>query len=436
MLVVSDITISGNEITKEQVMLRELTFAQGDTVATELLEPLLQENQKRLSNLRLFHEVSYTYTCEEGRLQVAYQVQERFYLYPIPIFDFADRNFNAWLEKKDWSRIDYGVSLLCRNFRGRNEEVRLRVQRGFNKRLELGYRIPYLWRKHNLGADFSVSDYRSRTISYANHNNKQRFFEQEEGIPIKRTAFSAAVIYRQDVQEQNGLRLTYATEEISDSVAFLNPEYYRKAGQERQYVRLELFRVLNQRNNFIYPTAGSYFEAGVSQTFFLQHSGSPFTTARAKYVQYVPLTAKLSYMAGAEGQLRLAGKYAFADNVAMGYRSYVRGYELYVVGGQHFGLFKQGLTQQLLDIKSIRLKFTDNPKFNSIPLQLYLNGFTDAGYVTDKAFDAGNPLTNRLLVGGGLGLHAVTFYDVVLRLEYTLNREGDRGFYFSGRFPF
>lgn len=435
-VVITGISLSGNETTKEQVMLRELTFAPGDTILAENLEPLLEENQRRLFNLRLFHHVNYTYTCSEGQVQVAYQVQERFYLYPIPIFDFADRNFNAWLEKKDWSRIDYGLNLIRRNFRGRNEEVRVRVQRGFNKRLELGYRIPYVWRKYNIGADFSVADYRSRTISYANLNNRQRFFEQESGMPIRRSSVSAALVHRQNVQRQAGLRLSYFNEHISDSVAFLNPEYYREAQQERQYTRLELYRVINRRNDFAYPTAGSYFEAIVAQTMFLQNSGSPFTTARAKYVQYVPLSDKYSYMVGAEGQLRLAGKHAFADNVALGFRSYVRGYELYVVGGQHYGLFKQGLTRQLVDIKSINLKFIHNPKFNSVPLAFYLNAFTDAGYVVDDVFEQGNPLTNRLLLGSGLGLHAVTFYDIVLRLEYTLNREGDTGLYFSARFPF
>ncbi len=435
-VVIADISLTGNEITKSQVMLRELTFSPGDTIRTEELELLLQENQKRLFNLRLFHHVNYTYTCADGQVQVTYEVQERFYLYPIPIFDFADRNFNAWLEKKDWSRIDYGINLTRRNFRGRNEEVRVRVQRGFNKRLELAYRIPYVWRKYNLGADFSVSDYRSRTISYTNLNNKQRFFEQQNGMPIKRAAVSAALVHRQDVQRQAGLRLSYYNEQISDSVTFLNPEYYRNEQQERQYLRVELYKVINLRNNFSYPTAGSYFEAGLAQTLFMASSGSPYTTARAKYVQYMPLSDKYTYMAGAEGQLRLAGKHAFADNIALGYRSYVRGYELYVVGGQHYGLFKQGLTRQLLDIKSIKLTFIDNPKFNSVPLALYLNAFTDAGYVVDEVFEQQNPLTNRLLLGSGLGLHAVTFYDIVLRLEYTLNREGDKGLYFSARFPF
>jgi len=435
-VVIADISLAGNETTRSRVMLRELTFAPGDSLSAEELEPLLQENQRRLLNLRLFHHVSYTYTCSEGQVRVAYQVQERFYLYPIPIFDFADRNFNAWLEKKDWSRIDYGLNLIRRNFRGRNEEVRVRVQRGFNKRLELGYRIPYVWRRHNLGADFAVSDYRSRTISYTNLNNKQRFFEQESNLPIQRTAVSAALVHRQNVQRQAGLRLAYFNEQVSDSVSFLNPEYYRASRTERQYMRAELYRVLNRRNDFAYPTGGSYFEAIIGQTMFLHHSGAPYTTARAKYVKYVPLSEKYTYMAGAEGQLRLAGTYAFADNVALGFRSYVRGYELYVVGGQHYGLFKQGFTRQLVDIKSIDLKFIDNPKFNSIPLALYLNAFADAGYVVDEVFEEGNPLTNRLLLGSGLGLHAVTFYDIVLRLEYTLNRERDRGLYFSVGFPF
>ena len=428
--------MAGNEITKRHVMLQELTFSPGDTVLTDELEQLLESNRKRLFNLRLFHHVNFSYTCDNGLVQVQYEVQERFYLYPVLIFDFADRNFNAWLEKKDWSRIDYGASLVRRNFRGRNEDVRVRVQRGFNKRLEFSYRMPYISRRYNLGAEVSVADYRSRTISYTTRNNRQYFYEQEEGLPIKRTALSAAMVHRQSVQRQEGLRLSYLHERISDSVVQLNPEYYRASADERQILRMELYKVVNLRNYFAYPLSGSYFDVGVAQSFFLNNSGSPFTTLRAKYVNYNKLSENYSYMVGAEGQLRLSEHYAFADNLALGFRSLVRGYELYVVGGQHFGVFKQGITRELLDIKSIRINFIRNPKFNNIPLSVYLNAFTDAGYVVDNVFQEHNPLTNRLLLGGGLGLHMVTFYDIVLRLEYSINREGGRGLYFSTGFPF
>jgi outer membrane protein assembly factor BamA len=440
-VVVDSITFSGNEVSKPKMLLFELNIAPGDTIETVVLEQRLEENRKRLFNLRLFHEVGYTYTCNQGRVAVQYAMQERWYLYPIPILDLADRNFNAWLERKDWSRVDYGMNLIRRNFRGRNEEVRVRLQRGFNKRLEFTYRVPYFSRRHKLGLDFGVADYRSRAIDFQTRNNRQRFFIQERGVPIQRTSFTTGLIHRQSVQRQEGLRLTYVQEAVSDTVLALNPGYYNFQEPEyqepgRQYMRVELFKVVNLRNSFIYPLTGSYFEAIAAHTIFMGGTGADITTLRAKYVDYRRLSGKYYYFVGGEAQTRLSKRYAYADNVALGFRSNVRGYELQVVGGQHFGLFKQGLTRELLQHDGLHLKFIKSPKFNKVPLALYANVFTDAGYAVDQVFEKGNPLTNRLLLGTGAGLHLVTFYDFVFRGEYTINREGARGFYVSGRFPF
>jgi outer membrane protein assembly factor BamA len=435
-VLIDSISFSGNEVSKSRMLLFELNISPGDTLRADQLDELLEENRKRLFNLRLFHEVGYTYTCHEGRVAVLYAMQERFYLYPIPILDLADRNFNAWLERRDWSRVDYGINLIRRNFRGRNEEVRMRVQQGFNKRLEFIYRVPYISRSHKLGMDFGIADYRSRAIDYQTLNNRQRFFVQDRGVPIQRTTLTTGLIHRQSVQRQEGLRVTYVQEGVADTVLALNPEYYNYNMQERQYMRLELSKVVNLRNSFIYPLTGSYFEAIAAQTFFLNDSGAPITTLRAKYVDYRNISGKYYYFVGGEAQARFSRRYAYADNVALGFRSLVRGYELQVVGGQHFGLFKQGLTRELFEHKGVHLKFIRSPKFNKVPLALYANAFTDAGYVVDDAFEKGNPLANRLLMGAGAGLHLVTFYDFVFRAEYTINREGSKGFYLSGRFPF
>ncbi len=435
-VVIKQVIFKGNETTKEFVLQRELTFVSGDTVATENLETLLDDNRKRLFNLRLFHFVNYSYTCADGLVEVTYQLQERVYLYPILIFDVADRNFNAWLEKKDMSRLDYGVLLVKRNFRGRNEDVRVRLQHGFNRRLELQYRVPYFAGSRNLGYEFNVSDYRSHTISYNIRNNKQYFYEQEEGMPIIRTGVGAAIVHRKSVQRQAAIRLGYYHEKTSDTIVALNREYFNTGKSIRNYIRLDLSRVINQRNVFAYPLSGSYFDAGIGHAFFLKNTGSGFTTARAKYVNYSALPRKFYYTVGAEAQARLGSDFAVTDNTALGYRSLVRGYELYVVGGQYYGLFKQGLSKELLNIEGIHLKFIRNPKLNMVPLALYLNAFTDAGYTIDNQYGDQNPLTNRLLFGGGVGLHVVTFYDIVLRAEYTANREGDRGLYLNVGYPF
>lgn len=417
-------------------MLRELTFLPGDSIATTNLDSLLEDNRKRLFNLRLFHDVTYTYTCSEGRVAVLYTMQERFYLYPIPIFDFADRNFSAWLERKDLSRLDYGVLLIQKNFRGRNEELRLRLQHGFNRRVEFIYRNPYLFPDQKLGADVGVSDYRSRTISYNILNHRQSLYEQEEGVPIHRASVFGSLYYRESVQKQSIFRLAYHFEKISGAVAELNPEYFGNGDTKRKSVRVDLIRAVNLRNNFVYPLTGSYFEIGIGQAIFLGNTGNAFTALRSKYVQYLKLSEKFYYTVGAEAQARFAKEYAFTDNIALGYRSQVRGYELYVVGGQHHALFKQGLSREMLRVEGIKLGFIKNPKLNKVPLAIYLNAFTDAGYTIDNYFEEMNPLTNRLLFGTGVGLHVVTFYDIVGRAEYTLNREGDRGIYLSAGIPF
>lgn len=434
--IVDTIRFEGNEVTKEQVLLRELTFIQGDTVATTSLDSLLEDSRKRLFNLRLFHYVKYSYICEGGRVQVVFSVQERYYLYPIPIFDIADRNFNAWLEKKDFGRLDYGFLLVRKNFRGRNEDLRFRLQHGFNRRVEFVYRNPYLLPSLRLGADVGVSDYRSRTISYNVLRNKQAFFEQEQGVPIQRTSVFGAIYYRENVQRQSIFRMSYQFEKISDTVAALNPAYFGNGETNRKSVRMEVTRVVNLRNNFVYPLTGRYMDFGVGQVLFLGGTGSPYTTLRAKFTTYHRLSEKFYYNVGAEAQARFSKEYAFTDNLALGYRSQVRGYELFVIGGQHYGLFRQGLTRELFNINAIRLKFIKNPKLNAIPLAVYLNAFTDAGYTVDKHFDELNPLTNRVLFGTGLGLHVITFYDIVGRVEYTFNREGARGLFLGAGVPF
>ncbi len=76
-----------------------------------------------------------------------------------------------------------------------------------------------------------------------------------------------------------------------------------------------------------------------------------------------------------------------------------------------------------------------NSKVNSIPLVLYLNTFTDTGYVSTPSTVAGNRLPGRLLASAGIGVHLVTYYDRVFTLEYTRTLRGQGGFFFRSEFP-
>lgn len=433
-LQVAVVAFVGNRKTKERVLRAELDLQEGEILTTGNLEKRLEKNRLRLYNLQLFHWVRYETVCQGGRITVIFEVQERWYLFPVPIFSLADRNINAWLEKKDFNRIDYGLHLVQYNFRGRNEVLKANFQFGFNRKYELFYTVPYFNKKRNLGFSVGGSIYQSHSLDYDTKENRLLTLRQNEVFPIQRRYATGSLILRENVQKQTALTVSYHQEEISDSVFLLNPEFFSNI-LNRKFLALEIARTLNFRNTFAYPLAGHFLQIGVGQQIGLNNNQQN-TTAFAKFSHYLPLRGNFYYSYNLEGQSRLASNLAYADNVALGYKSYIRGYELYVIGGQHYGVFKQGLSHQLVDLNQIKLKFIRNPKFNRIPVTLYLNLFADAGYVYENRFEETNFLTNRLNMATGLGLHLVTYYDRVFTLEYSLNREGRAGVYIHTSFPF
>jgi hypothetical protein len=70
-------------------------------------------------------------------------------------------------------------------------------------------------------------------------------------------------------------------------------------------------------------------------------------------------------------------------------------------------------------------------QFRHIPLSVYFKLYGDVGYVKNyQNYEMGSRLTNKLLSGIGAGFDIVGSYDAVLRIEYTYNIEGQRGFFF------
>jgi len=53
------------------------------------------------------------------------------------------------------------------------------------------------------------------------------------------------------------------------------------------------------------------------------------------------------------------------------------------------------------------------------------------GYAYNKVSDPNNALSNQILWGTGVGIDFVTYYDVVIRFEYTLNKQKDHGFFIN-----
>lgn len=73
-------------------------------------------------------------------------------------------------------------------------------------------------------------------------------------------------------------------------------------------------------------------------------------------------------------------------------------------------------------------------KFATIPFSFYINIFGDAGYVEDTQFsnvsNTNNRLPNSWLVGYGLGIDFVSYYDIIIRLDYLFKKFRESPVYF------
>lgn len=143
-VIIDSIKITGNETTKDFIILRELTFSPGDT----LTPALAKYNLERVYSLGIFNLVNvYPETVDSVNYAVI-DVEESWYIYPVPFLE---------VRENDWKKLSYGAILVVKNFRGRNETLSFRGAFGYNPFLRLLYFNPYLIREHDIFFDFSAT---------------------------------------------------------------------------------------------------------------------------------------------------------------------------------------------------------------------------------------------------------------------------------------
>ena len=79
----------------------------------------------------------------------------------------------------------------------------------------------------------------------------------------------------------------------------------------------------------------------------------------------------------------------------------------------------------------MQVGFIPTEKFSKLHYAVYLNIFADAGYVSGTGQNEiyHNMLPDSFLRGIGAGIDIVTYYDKVIRLEYSVNGWGESGIF-------
>jgi hypothetical protein len=439
-ITVSTIILSGNAKTQDDIIIRELSFEKNKSYATGDLDKRIEKSKENLINLKLFNFVTINKTENKDSSEITIDVIEKWYIWPFPVFEISERNFNTWWKEfaannySDFSRLNYGVEFNWQNFRGRNELLKLKIRKGFKEHYLLGYEVPYFNKNKTIGFNTNLQFFRRKKTHFSTEENKLNYFESDTFNSIDYD-LNTEITYRKNLHQKHKLKFTYLQSTITDSIAILNPNYLGNSLSNTSIYSLRYIFEYENRDYINYPLHGFALSFGakkyLSATANVKHF--EFATKVEKYIEpykrfYIGSSFKAKYST--------EGEQPYFIQKALGYDHYVRGYEYYVVDGQSYWLSKTAVKYALIEKTTFDIPYVKMKQFNKSHYSLYLGVFSDLGYVIDNQNQEQNSINNSLLWGKGIALDYVTYYDKLLRIEYSINALGEKGVFLHFSSPF
>ena len=433
-VMVADIELEGNAITRYGIVTREILFSPGDTLSLNDLLLAMEESRENLLNTSLFNFVEMDLDLSGfPEVKVIILLVERWYLWPFPILELGDRNINEWLDNPGLSRMNYGMYLVWENFMGRRETIKLLMKTGYRHLYTLNYSKPYFNAAKTFGWGMEAGVSQSRELAYLTLGNRQQFMKLMNEFVFRNLYFQAGIDYRPAIRNTHSIRLGYNTFSFADTLLQLNPRFSPGGSPEISFFSFSWEFKHDFRDWKAYPLEGHYFDFRLRRFGFglLKKEEMDLTTLQSSFRKFWQLQERWYFAAGANGKFSRGVTDVYFNQQGLGFLGdLVRGYEKYVIDGQHFLVLKSNLKYALVPQRTGRIRFLPSEHFGLIHYAFYLNLFADLGYVSDRHFFENNFLNNTWLGGTGIGLDFVTYYDKVFRTEFSINRQGEAGIFF------
>ncbi len=429
-VVVSDIVLDGNNMTKSSIILKELTFSQGDTINISDWEEEMRLSRENIQNTTLFNFVDFECVYNDispEEVIIKIKVTERWYLWIYPYISYADRNINAWYEADNLRRFSYGFDMEHRNFLGLKHSLKLTCISGYNQNYGLSYDIPYLIEKYNFGLKSGVAYKRDKEIAYITENNKISYFNGGDEFAKQTVNFFVEPYYRFGHRNKLFFNISYNDTYFHDTLSCLNHDF----DEHFQYFSLMMTFKNDYRDEQNYPLNGHYLELLLEKTGLGIFETSPdvfYGKITADW--YQPIKGRWYWASNLT--IKLSDDYdaPYFFNKGLGYgNDYVRTYELYVIDAMNFALMKNNLKLAILNPITRYLPLIKNERFGKIHFAMYANVFFDCAYSWRMPTDTSSYLDNKFIFGTGVGIDFVTYYDKVIRFEYGINDMGETGLF-------
>jgi len=432
---IGNINLRGNKITKDFIILREITFTKGDKMPLKELEKQLLITKQQIYNTSLFVDDSVYIAKRKGPVaDINIVLKERWYFFPLPYMKLIDRNFNQWWTQENHSlnRIDFGLKFMEMNLTGRNDKLNLYFIDGYNQQVSLRYDIPFLDKKLQHGINIGMGYMRQRELNYATSpTNTQLFLKLDNDYAKTTKRIDLTYSYRPNQKVRHYFKVGYYSESIADSIFKTNSLYYPDSLKKVNYVGFNYsFNYYNADYN-AYPSKGYIFSANISKKGLDKINNMWSIDAHITYATHLWKNSILVLDGAAT--IKFPYNPYFYNQALFGSGTYqLSGQEYNVVDGVSGILGKTTIEQKLFTYifkNPIRSKTHDK-----IPFNVYLNVFGNFGYCDNPYYTT--LLNNKLMYTYGVGVDIVSVYDLVFKLSLAFNQLNVSGLYIHSRNDF
>lgn len=398
--VVDSISLSGNKITEDFIILRELNFSIGDT----LTQQNSIFNRERVYSLGIFNHVYFVPGIVDAKRILNIEVEEGWYIYPIPIIQAKENDLN---------KLSYGMYLRIKNFRGRNEDLTAGFALGYDPTFFLSYYNPNIIGRENL--------FIGSTINYSDISNKSPTAQELYGAAFSQKVIGANLTFGKRFGLFNRLYINsgYSYIETPFYIPGINASNDRidnlvsfGIGFEHDTRDLKQFPKNGIYSSLIYSLKGLGFD------------NISYSVAAIDFREYRKL------FDGLVGKWRIASRFTFGDDVPyydysiIGNDEKIRGHYFEKFEGDDYYIASAEIYYPIIEELNVDLTFIPiiPDQLLSYRIGFYTQIFAETGLAKYKE----DPFAiNQFNSGYGIGLTFLVLPYSILRFEVAFNEKFD-----------
>ncbi|MCI0449406.1 MAG: hypothetical protein L0Y79_06420 [Chlorobi bacterium] len=411
-LKVKNILITGNKVTKDEIISREMSLKEGGKFTLKKYS----DDLLSIYNLALFTRVEIIpIPVAEKDITLNVDVQERWYILPLP---------QGGIEDGEWRKIWAGLNLRWDNFRGRNERVNLGFRVFYNPSFSLSYNVPWIGEKLRLflgiGGSWSRTRNQSLTAVGKQNGSNTLSFEDEN---YENTQYKAEVTIGRQFGKNLGLFTDYRFYHLR--VTKYAPGRTLSSDGVDRYLSIGGGVFYDSRDIYEYATKGDYFKTTYYRFGFIDKEIN-FGRYTLENQSFIPVNFTKNYYITLASRLHtsiaIGAIIPFYNHEYLGYSDdYVRGWKGQAFEGENVFTLYNEVRIPILKPRYVRAKemmiVKDLPIIKNLDLRhgLYATVIYDIGTVWYKHE---NIFNKRFISGAGIGLNFIAPFGYVLRADW------------------